>query len=225
SVVQQILVDRWNKSSTLNCLAHSLNPRLPTTTTHQDDEISRERKQCLKRIYSNNEEFIAVQVEYAKFSGCLDAFFDSDSMTDRGNMEPKIWWILHGSSTPLLHKLAMKLLGQPSSSSCVERNWSTYSFIHSLKRNEMTPQRAEDLIFVHTNLHLFRGSGDYREGGSKMWDLGGDQHDSFEDIGVLEIANLLLDEPVLETMIFTDEGLETMEGNDVEGGSIVVESN
>ncbi|KAL1225007.1 hypothetical protein V5N11_002786 [Cardamine amara subsp. amara] len=47
-----------------------------------------------------------------------------------------------------------KVLGQPSSSSCAERNWSTYSFIHSLKRNKLTTSRAQDLVYIHNNLRL-----------------------------------------------------------------------
>ncbi|GAV84096.1 Dimer_Tnp_hAT domain-containing protein [Cephalotus follicularis] len=220
-VVHEILVDRWNKSNTpLHCLAHSLNPSLSWLNEtsnrqppHQDNEITKERKIYLKRIFPNNEEFRAVQVEYGKFSGCLKSFSDSDSMSDRGKIDPKHWWLLYGSSTPLLQKLALKLLGQPSSSSCAERNWSTYSFVHSIKRNKMTPQRAEDLVFVHTNLRLLSSSPTYKEGGSKMWDVGGDHHDSFEDVGVLEVANLSLDETDMEAVIFTDDGLEN-EGNE-----------
>ncbi|GAV84482.1 LOW QUALITY PROTEIN: Dimer_Tnp_hAT domain-containing protein, partial [Cephalotus follicularis] len=214
-VVHEILVDRFNKSNIpLHCLAHSLNPRYYSLSwlnedsnrqpPHQDNEISKEKKNCLKRIFPNNEEFTAVQVEYAKFSGCLESFSDSDSMSDRGKIDPKHWWLLYGSST-LLQKLALKLLGQPSFSSCVESNQSTYSFVHSIKRNKMTPQSAEDLVFVHTNLRLLsRRSPTYKEWGSKMWDVGGDHHD-FEDVGVLEVANLSLDEPDMEAVIFTDE--------------------
>lgn len=31
-----------------------------------------------------------------------------------------------------------------------------------------------------------------------MWDVGGDAFDSFEDVGVLEVANLSLDEPDMD---------------------------
>ncbi|GAV72515.1 LOW QUALITY PROTEIN: Dimer_Tnp_hAT domain-containing protein, partial [Cephalotus follicularis] len=210
--VHEILVDRWNKSNTpLHCLAHSLNPILSWLNEtsnrqppHQDNEITKERKIYLKRIFPNNEEFRAVQVEYGKFSGCLKSFSDSDSMSDRGKIDPKHWWLLYGSSIPLLQKLDLKLLGQPSSSSYAERN-STYSFVHSIKRNKMSSQRVKDLVFVHTNLQLLsRRSPTYKEGGSKMWNVG-DHHDSFKDVGVLEVANLSLDEPDIEAMIFTDE--------------------
>ncbi|XP_059638766.1 uncharacterized protein LOC132281045 [Cornus florida] len=52
----------------------------------------------------------------------------------------------------------------------------------------------------------------YNVGETKMWDVGGDAFDSLEGSGILEIANLSLDEPDLEAMIFTDEG----DGNDDE---------
>ncbi|XP_052490785.1 uncharacterized protein LOC105793263 [Gossypium raimondii] len=47
------------------------------------------------------------------------------SLNPRWLLDPKSWWLVHGASIPLLQNLALKLLGQPSSSSCCERNWST----------------------------------------------------------------------------------------------------
>ena len=32
-----------------------------------------------------------------------------------------------------------------------ERNWSTYDFITNRNRNNLAPQRAEDLVYVHYN--------------------------------------------------------------------------
>jgi hypothetical protein len=119
------------------------------------------------------------------------------------------WWTNHGQSAPLLMSLAMKLLSQPASSSCCERNWSTYSFIHSVTRNALTPERAEDLVFVHSNLrHLSRRSDAYKTGETRMWDVGGDSFDSLGGIGVLEVADLSLDEPELQAITF---GLDVQE--------------
>jgi len=76
---------------------------------------------------------------------------------------------MHGSSAPLLQKLALKLLVQPCSSSCCERNWSTYSFIHSLKRNKLDPKRVEGLVYMHTNLRLLaRKNEEYNQVSSKI---------------------------------------------------------
>ena len=109
----------------------------------------------------------------------------------------------------MLQSIALKLLGQPCSSSCCERNWSTYNFIHSMKRNKLTPQRAEDLVYVHNNLRLLsRRSPNYNEDESKMWDIRDDGFDSMdiENAGILEIADLSLDEPELEAILFDSEG-------------------
>ena len=119
------------------------------------------------------------------------------------------WWVVHGTSTLMLKSIALKLLGQPYSSSYCERNLSTYNFIHSMKRNKLTPQRAKDLIYVHNNLRLMssRRSLNYNESKSKMWDIGGDGFDSMEieNAGILEIVNLSLDEPELKAILFDSE--------------------
>jgi len=61
-------------------------------------------------------------IEFANFSGKLGDFADEDSLRDRGKMDAKSWWIIHGSHAPILQNIALKLLGQPCSSSCCERN-------------------------------------------------------------------------------------------------------
>ena len=41
-----------------------------------------------------------------------------------------------------------------SSAGACERNWSTFDFIHSKKRNRLKPDRANDLVYVFTNTRL-----------------------------------------------------------------------
>ncbi|KAL9685938.1 hypothetical protein QQ045_023392 [Rhodiola kirilowii] len=110
-------------------------------------------------------------------------------------MDPRSWWVNFGTGAPLLQGLAIRLLGQPTSSSCAERNWSTYSFINSVKRNKLYLKRAEDLVFIHNNLRLLsRNNPEYLDERTKMWDIGGDKFGTFEDTAILEFADLSLDE-------------------------------
>ncbi|KAL8474026.1 hypothetical protein ACS0TY_030759 [Phlomoides rotata] len=44
------------------------------------------------------------------------------------------------------------------------------------------------------------------KGKSKMWDVDEDAFDSMDDVGILGSANLTLDEPELESILFGDEG-------------------
>ncbi len=64
-----------------------------------------------------------------------------------------VWWNSYGATTPLLQKLAIKVLSRGVSACACERNWSTYDFIHSKRRN-LRPGRANDLVYVFSNLRL-----------------------------------------------------------------------
>ncbi|XP_056692238.1 uncharacterized protein [Spinacia oleracea] len=216
-VVYEILVARWAKSNTpLHCLAHSLNPRYYSDewllgdqsriAPHRDGEVSRERMKCFRRLFALNDDVGKVMEEYAQFSMKSGPFEDLTCISRMHSMDPKSWWANFGAQTPLLQSLAFKVLGQPTSSSCSERNWSTYAFIHSLRRNKLNPSRAQDLVFIHNNLRLLsRNSEEYAELYTKMWNVGGDAFDSLEDVGFLEFAELSLDEPDLENVLLVED--------------------
>jgi hypothetical protein len=61
---------------------------------------------------------------------------------------------MYGSPAKNLHKLAVKVLSQVVNTSSAERCWSTYSFIHNVKRNNLNADQAESLVYVHYNLRL-----------------------------------------------------------------------
>ncbi|XP_038716566.1 uncharacterized protein LOC120009908 [Tripterygium wilfordii] len=64
------------------------------------------------------------------------------------------WWRTFGHSAPNLQKLAIRILGQTSSSSGCERNWSVFERIHNKRRNRLEHQRLNDLVYVQYNLRL-----------------------------------------------------------------------
>ena len=55
---------------------------------------------------------------------------------------------------PELHCIATRVTACVASSGGCERYWSTYDFIHSRKRNRLTPKRANDLVYVFANMRL-----------------------------------------------------------------------
>ncbi|KAM0928455.1 hypothetical protein ACQ4PT_002494 [Festuca glaucescens] len=177
---------------------------------HVDEELSIERNKCFRRMFADGPELHKIKQQFGNFSLFAAAFSSFDSIEDRTYLEPKIWWGIHGNSAPELQKLALKLLGQPSSSSCAERNWSTYGLIHSTARNRLNPGRAEDLVYVHQNLRLIsRRSAEYSKGPTRFWDIGGDTHDIFGGgADFLQQAVLSLDEPELEALLDDLEAFE-----------------
>ncbi|GJN25599.1 hypothetical protein PR202_gb13445 [Eleusine coracana subsp. coracana] len=202
NTIDDILQQCWLKSSTpLHCLAHSLNPRyycqqclneVPgRIPPHEYGEISEERNTCFKKFFPIADDLRNIKKQFADYSLNRGVFANPDAIEDSAHFDPLQWWGTYGARTPELKELAFKLLGQPASSSCCERNWSTYGFIHSLRRNKLTPERAEDLVYVHNNLRLLsRSTNDYLTGPSKMWDVGADEHETFDGINVLQGARI-----------------------------------
>ena len=219
TVIQDILVSRWDKNCTpLHCLAHSLNPKYyshewlnggPSRRfpPHMDAEISQGRKDALRRIFQDRASLDEVEDAFADFSTGRGRFGGYDLIRDRGAKKPYSWWATHGATSPPLQQLAMRLLSQVTSSSCCERNWSTYGNLYSVKKSRLEQSRAETMVYVHTNLRLiYRQREDWLKGKTKMWDVFPD--DMGLDSSVeLALANLDLNAPVLEPVRF-DDGLE-----------------
>ena len=105
----------------------------------------------------------------------------------------------------------MRLLSKVTSSSWCERNWSTYGNLYSLKKSKLEQSRSETMVYVHTNLCLiYRQRDEWLKGKTKMWDV------VLDDMGLdnsveLALANLDLNDPVLEPVAF-DDG-DTLEGS------------
>jgi hypothetical protein len=64
------------------------------------------------------------------------------------------FWQQWGQQVLELQTVGVTVLSQCSVASVCERNWSTYDFIHSKKRNRLTLQRAQDLVHVFSDLRL-----------------------------------------------------------------------
>ncbi|CAA0806447.1 Unknown protein [Striga hermonthica] len=224
--IHEILEERWNKSNTpLHCLAHSFVPKYYTDSwlkdgdgvqrlaPHEDQEVSMNRVKCFKRIFEDPNDLRKVCMEYGEFSSATGLFSDSFIKEARVFEEPISWWANYGSRAKFLQSLAFKLLSQPTSSSCCERNWSTYSQIQNLKRNKLTSSRAEDLVYVHTNMRLLsRKKNSYKEGPSRYWDICGDKFDIDRDMN--QLADLSINEPELETITFDNSLDMEKDGND-----------
>ena len=149
---------------------------------------------------------------FVEFSIGTGRFAGYDVIRDKGVKKLYFWWANHGATSPPLQQLAMRLLSQVTSSSCCERNWSTYGNLYSVKKSRLEQSRAETMVYVHTNLRLiYRQREEWLKGKTKMWDVFPD--DMGLDSSVeLALANLDLNEPVLEPITFDD-------GDIVEGSS------
>ncbi|XP_072973574.1 uncharacterized protein [Typha angustifolia] len=68
---------------------------------------------------------------------------------------PAEWWSIYGwEEASNLTPIAKKILSQTVSSSQCERNWTTFSLIHTKTRNRLTMEILEKLVFCHYNMRL-----------------------------------------------------------------------
>ena len=123
------------------------------------------------------------------------AFGTNHALRDRGNLSSLAWWNIYGGDTPQLQHLATWVLSKVVNTSSVERCWSTYSFIHNIKRYRLNASRAESLVYVHYNLRLL--SHYYEEAKEdknlKRWDNHLEEDNLEDGVMILEqLENALL---------------------------------
>jgi hypothetical protein len=185
--VQGIVQARWEKMTIpLHCLAFALSPRFydknylrvlaPGGVTrkapNQDKEVVQGVMEAFKRISETEAENKLFREQFARFHMKKGLYSMEAAQLDAVTMDAIDWWSSYGSETPELAEVAKKVLSQPISSSSAERNWSTYSYIHSVKRNRLNTKRADKLVFIHSNIRLqSRFSESYNNGPSKKWDI------------------------------------------------------
>ena len=69
---------------------------------------------------------------------------------------PLVWWQANSYRYPSISKLASRLLTAPPSSVESERLFSIGGNIYSPKRNRLTSEHGEDLMFLNFNLRAFQ---------------------------------------------------------------------
>ncbi|GBG85995.1 hypothetical protein CBR_g40808 [Chara braunii] len=109
-------------------------------------KTSKEYKECwnsLKSFHHMHPEWISPNSEEALTGGHV-------SMVQ--------WWLTYGKRHPTLTKIAVKVLSMWTTASPCERNWSTFDLVHTKRRNLLSPENLEMLVFIHWNKKLLRMS-------------------------------------------------------------------
>ncbi|GBG76910.1 hypothetical protein CBR_g23124 [Chara braunii] len=69
---------------------------------------------------------------------------------------PADWWTLYGGDVPHLQQIAINVLGMWSTATSAEQNWASMDFVHSKRRNSLSPESLEELVYIHWNMQLLR---------------------------------------------------------------------
>uniref|UniRef100_A0A803LFV4 HAT C-terminal dimerisation domain-containing protein n=1 Tax=Chenopodium quinoa TaxID=63459 RepID=A0A803LFV4_CHEQI len=185
--MNEILLSRWEKLNiTMHCLGFALNPFFydtnylqspapggePRRAPKYDREVVQGVIKAFDKIAEDEEERRVLRQQLATFQDKGGIFGTLSAKVDDVTMSPISWWSTYGAETPELVEIVVKVLSQPITSSSAERVWSTYSYIHNIKRNTLNSLRADKLVFIHTNIRLIsRFTASYKDGPYRKWDL------------------------------------------------------
>jgi hypothetical protein len=78
----------------------------------------------------------------------------ADCLAAARDMPSWQWSQTSGKHWPHLRWFAMRLTAQGCSACACERNWSTYEWVHSKKRNQLGVHLAEKLLRSFSNINL-----------------------------------------------------------------------
>lgn len=100
----------------------------------------------------DKEECARLRLELSRYFTSTRVFGSLHAMNDSDKFNAITWWDVEGGQG-LFPKLA-KVLSKIVNTSSAERCWSTYSFIHNVRRNRLNENLAKSLGYVHNNLRL-----------------------------------------------------------------------
>ncbi|XP_044412681.1 uncharacterized protein [Triticum aestivum] len=95
-------------------------------------------------------------VLYENHRGVFSNGLATENIEKKGPLE---WWCSYGGQAIEIQRFAKRIVSLCASSSGCERNWSTFEFIHTKKRNRLQWKRLNDCVFVsynHKMMHRFQ---------------------------------------------------------------------
>ncbi|XP_068313933.1 uncharacterized protein [Pyrus communis] len=148
---------RWDDQlhQPLHAAGYYLNPQFRYEDNFSDtDEVRNGLFACMDRMLGKGKEREEADVQLDLFTNKRGPFADSMAMQTRKKRTPTAWWERFGHKTPELTKFAIRVLSLTCSASGCERNWSTFSMIHTKRRNRLEHKRLNALAYVKYNLAL-----------------------------------------------------------------------
>ncbi|XP_074112281.1 uncharacterized protein LOC141535985 [Cotesia typhae] len=153
SYVEDKYLDRKDFiSHPVHFAAHLLNPQLFNCPLVEADKIEAVNfiEKFAENLELNSQQVITDLGDYCT----QQAVWSNKSLWTESKISNSItWWKLYFSNRDLA-KLAVIILNIPATSAACERNWSVFGNIKTKKRNRLSVEKTEKLVFVKSNLCL-----------------------------------------------------------------------
>uniref|UniRef100_A0A7N2MM08 BED-type domain-containing protein n=1 Tax=Quercus lobata TaxID=97700 RepID=A0A7N2MM08_QUELO len=152
-----VIDTRWDKQlhSPLHAAGCFLNPAIYFRPSFKrQNEVQRGLLSTLMRLVPDPDIQDKISSQLDEYKKSIGDFGTSLAIRQRERLNPVSWWEQFGLGAPDLQSFAIRVLSQCCSATGCERNWSTFEYVHSKKRNRLEHKRVNDLVFVHYNLRL-----------------------------------------------------------------------
>ena len=139
--IKEICMQRWTMlQSPLHATGFILHPIWREKIQDIDDKVNTSWMETIMRYTNGDINLCSVLLnEFFAYRTQEKSTFQIPMANDPTMMHNAIkWWETFGACTPNLKRLAIRVLSQGSCASSCERNWSTFSSIHTIKRNRLT---------------------------------------------------------------------------------------
>ncbi|PWZ57795.1 hypothetical protein Zm00014a_030395 [Zea mays] len=119
-----------------------------------DSTIMEKFMLCVETFYHGEDEkaYRAVNDDLDRFQTKQGSFSKNMARScQRFDFNPASWWRLYGGGAPDLQAIAIRILSLTTSSSGCERTWSVFEQTHTKRRNRLTTERLNNLVFIQFN--------------------------------------------------------------------------
>lgn len=141
--------NRWKMLHTdLHSAGFVLDPEYRAFLQHENEEVISGFHAMIERVHAGD---VAAQVraieQHSVYRAGQGLFARPVAMAASKEMPASRWWMAFGAHIPELQKVAVRVLSQVASASACERNWSTFDFIHTKKRNRLQCDKVNKILF------------------------------------------------------------------------------
>ena len=154
--VRMLVATRWKMLHTdLHSAGFVLDPEYRAFLQHENEEVISGFHAMIERVHNGDVQSQVKAIQQHSVYRAGQGLFAREVATAAAKEMPAFrWWLAFGAHVPELQKVAIRVLSQVASASACERNWSTFEFIHTKKRNRLSCAKVRNVVFVHSNLRL-----------------------------------------------------------------------
>ncbi|MCO5607939.1 hypothetical protein L7F22_062141 [Adiantum nelumboides] len=139
----------------IHAVAHILHPLWRKEAQYVNEELHDGWTEYIQKIVGDDVQLMKkLEDELLLYRNGSQWFGSPTASLRETQLEPVSWWEKYGIAAPNLRRIALRVLSQDCSFGPCERNWSTWALFHTKKRNKLSTQQLERLVFCHCNLKL-----------------------------------------------------------------------